>query len=66
MIDPTNQEKNQYGAVIDRGFIYKNGSRNFLTKLKRVNGFGRKIRAGMRIQNSSLFGMIYLREGETN
>jgi len=46
--------------------MYKNGSRNFLAKLKRVHSYGGKIGQGMRIQKGSLFGMTYLREGKTN
>jgi len=38
-----------------RLYRYKNVSRNFLPELKKVNVNGRKIRAGMRAQNSSLF-----------
>jgi len=32
------------------GFIFKNGSRNFQAKLKRVNGFDGKIRSLLRIK----------------
>jgi len=40
-----------------RVFIQKWFRINFLAKLKRVNVYGGKIRAGMRTQNGSMFGM---------